>query len=67
MTTKADFTPDEWSVLLEGPASAGVMMMAAERGGSFRETRSIRQAYGAARQQHGQNALLDEIVSSKPQ
>jgi hypothetical protein len=38
MITKADFTPDEWSVLLSGPASAGVMVMAAERGGSFRET-----------------------------
>jgi hypothetical protein len=67
MTTKADFTPDEWGVLLEGPASAGVMVMAAERGGTFRETRSIRKAYAEAREQQGQSALLDEIVSSKPQ
>jgi hypothetical protein len=67
MTTRADFTPDEWSVLLEAPASTGVMVMAAERGGTFRESRSIREAYAEARQQHGQSALLDEIVSSKPQ
>jgi hypothetical protein len=67
MTTKADFTPDEWRVLLAAPASTGVMVMAAERGGTFRETRSIREAYAEARQQHGQSALLDEIVSSKPQ
>lgn len=67
MTTKADFTPDEWSLLLEGPASAAVMVMAAERGGTFRETKRIDEAYAEARQQHGQSALLDEIVSSKPQ
>jgi hypothetical protein len=66
MATKADFTPDEWRVLLEGPASAGVMVMAAERGGSFRENRSIRAGYAEARQQHGQSALLDELVSSMP-
>jgi hypothetical protein len=66
MATKADFTLDEWRVLLEGPASAGVMVMAAERGGTFRETRSIREAYEEARQQHRQSALLDEIVSTKP-
>jgi hypothetical protein len=67
MITKADFTQDEWSVLLSGPESAGVMVMAAERGGTFRETRSIREAYAEARQQHGQSELLDEIVSSEPQ
>jgi hypothetical protein len=67
MTTKADFTPDEWSVLLEGPAGAGVMVMAAERGGTFSETKAIRAAYTEARQQHGQGTLLDEIVSSTPQ
>jgi hypothetical protein len=66
MATKADFAPDEWRVLLEGPASAGVMVMAAERGGTFRENRSIRKAYAEARQQHGQSVLLDEIVSFKP-
>jgi hypothetical protein len=52
---------------VEGPASAGVMVMAAERGGTFRETKRINQAYAQARQQHGQSALLEEIVSSKPQ
>jgi hypothetical protein len=67
MTAKADFTPDEWKGLLAAPPSAGAMVMAAERGGSFRETRSIREAYAEARQQHGQSALLDEIVSSNPQ
>jgi hypothetical protein len=67
MSAKADFTSDEWRVLLEGPVSAGVMVMAAERGGTFRETRSIREAYAEVRQQPSQSALVDEIVSSKPE
>jgi hypothetical protein len=67
MTTKADFTSDEWTLLSEAPASAGVMVIAAERGGSFRETKSITQAYEVVRELHGPSALLDEIVASKPQ
>jgi hypothetical protein len=66
MTTNADFTPDEWRVLREAPASAGVMVMAAERGGTPSEARSITDAYSVVRELHGQAAILDEIVSSKP-
>jgi hypothetical protein len=42
------------------------MVMSAERGGAFSESKSIGEAYEEARQQPGQSALLDEIVSSKP-
>jgi len=66
MTSKADFTPEEWELIVEGPTGAGTVVMTAERGGMFRETFSMAKAYGEARQQHGDSELLDELVSSKP-
>jgi hypothetical protein len=66
MTGKADFTPEEWTVVLEGPPSAGLIVITAQRGGTFRETYSMAKAYTEARQNHGASELLDEIVSAKP-
>jgi hypothetical protein len=66
MTTKAAFTPQEWEVVLEGPPSAGMLVMTAQRGGMLRESISLAKAYVEARQQHGQSELLDEIVAVKP-
>jgi hypothetical protein len=66
MTTKADFTPQEWEQVLEGPPSAGMLVITAQRGGMLRETISMAKAYVEARQQHGQSELLDEIVAAKP-
>ena len=67
MTGKADFTQDEWQVVLEGPPSAGMIVVTAQRGGTFRETIAIAKAYVEARQHHGESELLDEIVSAKPE
>ncbi len=67
MTGKADFTEEEWRLVLEGPPSAGMLVVTAQRGGTFRETIAIAKAYGEARQQHGESELLDEIVSAKPE
>jgi hypothetical protein len=67
MTGKADFTPEEWHTILEAPTSAGLAVVTAERGGSFRESFAMAKAYAEARQQHGQSALLDEIVAAKPE
>src|SRR6266496_6173801 len=67
MTAKGDFTPEEWQVVLLGPPSAGMIVVTAQRGGSFRETIAIAKAYGEARKQHGESELLDEIVSAKPE
>ena len=58
MTTKADFTEDEWKTVLEAPPAAGLMVAAAQRGGSFRESFGIAKAYTEARKQHGESALL---------
>jgi hypothetical protein len=66
MTTKADFSADEWKVVLEAPPSAGLIVIAAARGGTFRETFAMSKAYAEARAQHGETELLDEIVAAKP-
>jgi hypothetical protein len=66
MTTKADFTEEEWNQVIEGPTSAGMVVTTAERGGTFRETFAIAGAYTDARKEHGASELLDEIVSHRP-
>ena len=67
MTTKTDFTPEEWHLILEAPPSAGMIVVTAQRGGSFRETIAMAKAYAEARQQHGKSELLDDIVAAKPE
>jgi hypothetical protein len=67
MTGKADFSPEEWEVVLKGPPSAGMIVITAQRGGTFRESFSMAKSYGEARKQHGESELLDEIASTKPE
>ena len=67
MTGKTDFTEEEWKLLLEGPPSAGLIVVSAQRGGTFREAFAIGKAYTEARKQHGDSQLLDEIVEAKPE
>ena len=66
MTTKAAFTPEEWQVVLEGPPSAGMIVITAAHGGTFRETIAMSKAYVDARAQHGASELLDEVVAANP-
>ena len=67
MTTKSDFSTDEWHLILEAPPSAGMIVVTAQRGGTFRETIAMAKAYTEARKQHGESELLDEIVAAKPE
>ena len=67
MTSKSDFTPEEWQLILEAPPSAGMIVVFAQRGGSFRESIAMAKAYVEARQHHGKSELLDEIVAAKPE
>jgi hypothetical protein len=67
MTTKTDFTPEEWDTVLMAPPSAGLYLVMSDRGGTFKETFAIGKAYTEARQQHGESELLDEIVAAKPE
>ena len=67
MTGKADFTPEEWKLVAEGPPLAGMAVATAQRGGTFRESFALAKAYTEARGEHGESQLLDELVSEKPQ
>jgi hypothetical protein len=67
MTGKADFSPEEWDIVLKGPPSAGMIVITAQRGGTFRESFSMAKSYSEARKQHGDSELLDEIASTKPE
>ncbi len=66
MTAKTAFSADEWRTVLEGPPSAGMIVVTAARGGMIRESIAMSKAYTEARAQHGESELLDEIVSAKP-
>ena len=65
MTRKADFNAEEWSLVLEGPPVAGVIVATAHRGGSFREAISMGKAYQEAQKEQSAD-LISEIVSSNP-
>jgi hypothetical protein len=63
MTTKAAFSPEEWETVLQGPPTAGTIVITAAHGGTFRETIAMAKAYTEARTEHGESELLDEIAS----
>jgi hypothetical protein len=67
MSGKADFSEDEWHLIVQGPPTAGMIVVTAQRGGTFRETFSIAKSYVEARGNHGESAILDEIVSARPE
>jgi hypothetical protein len=67
MTTRSDFSDDEWHLILEAPPSAGLIVVTAQPGGMLRETIAMAKAYVEARQQHGESELLDAIVAAKPE
>jgi hypothetical protein len=67
MTGKTDFTEQEWKTVLEGPSTAGMIVVTAARGGTIREALAIGKAYVEARRQHGASQLLDEIVDARPE
>lgn len=66
MTTKAAFTEEEWTLILEGPAGAGFTVIMSQRGGTIRETVSMAKAYVEAQKQPGGSELIDAIVAEKP-
>ena len=66
MTTKADFNAEEWDALVAGSLMAAMQVVAAERGGTIRESLAVGRIYSEARQHHGVSALLDAMVASPP-
>lgn len=66
VTIRAAFNPDEWSAIASAPVLAGMMVMAADRGGTVRETLSISRAYAEARASSETGELLREVVATPP-
>ena len=66
MTGKAEFNAEEWDKVVDGPALAGLIVIAAQRGGTIRESMHMARVYAEARKQHSQTDLLGEIVATPP-
>jgi hypothetical protein len=66
MATKADFSPEEWKQIVEGPATAGFIALTAASGGTFKETIALARAWTDARKTHGASQLLDDLAAEKP-
>jgi hypothetical protein len=68
MTSRADFSDEEWHLISQGPPTAGMIVITAQRGGTLRESFSLAKSYVEARQQHhGESAVIDDIVASRPE
>lgn len=66
MTAKAEFNAEEWDQVVDGPAIAGLIVVAAQRGGTIRESLHMGRVYADARKEHAESDLLGEIVSTPP-
>jgi hypothetical protein len=66
VTNRAAFTDEEWDLLREAPEDAGLIVITAQGGGTFRETFALAKAYTEARKQHGASELLDQLVEAGP-
>jgi hypothetical protein len=66
MTGKADLTPEEWETVAQGPTTAGLIVVTAQRGGAFREMFAITKLYAEVKRQPGSSELVDEIVAARP-
>jgi hypothetical protein len=66
VTKKADFNADEWSKVVEAPLLAGLHVVAADRGGSIRESVAVARVYAEARKGKGESELLDELAATPP-
>jgi hypothetical protein len=66
VTSKADFNAEEWSIVVDGPLYAGLRVIAADRGGTLRESMAMGRVYQEARAKHGTSPLLDALMKSPP-
>ena len=65
MTAKAEFNAEEWSAVAGAPLLAAMMVIAADRGGSVRESVAVAKAYGEAREQYT-SELMSALLASPP-
>ena len=66
MTTKADFNAEEWSTIVEAPLLAGLRVIAADRGGTIRESLAMGRVYNEAHEKGGDSEIVSELVKSPP-
>jgi hypothetical protein len=66
VTSKADFNAEDWSTVVDGPLYAGLRVIAADRGGTLRESMAMGRVYQEARAKQGASSLLDELIKSPP-
>jgi hypothetical protein len=65
MTTKAAFNAEEWAAVAAAPYLVGMLVVAADRGGTVQETMAIARAIGDARSYYT-GGLLHDIVHTAP-
>ena len=65
MTGKAEFNAEEWSVVAGAPLLAAMLVIAADRGGSIRESVAVGRAYTEAREQHD-GELMSALLATPP-
>jgi hypothetical protein len=65
MTTKAAFNAEDWSVVTNAPLLTAMLVIAADRGGTVRESIAISRVYADAREQGG-GELLEAVLSTPP-
>lgn len=66
MAAKTDFSSAEWKQIVEGPTTAGFIVLTAAGGGTFKETFALARAWTDARKEHGASQLLDDLAAEKP-
>ncbi|HET9102866.1 MAG TPA: hypothetical protein VFN55_05880 [Solirubrobacteraceae bacterium] len=66
MTSKADFNAEDWSTVVDGPLYAGLRVIAADRGGTVRESLAMGRVYQEARARQGESPLLEALIASPP-
>lgn len=70
MTTKSDYSHEEWTLLVEGPPLAAMHVIAAEAWRGAAEVSAIGRVYGDARQGDsallGSTGLIHDIVEDPP-
>jgi hypothetical protein len=66
MTHKAEFDAEEWSLILEAGPTAAMIVVAANKGGTIRESLSVGKSYAAEQENAEQTELLAAIVADRP-
>jgi hypothetical protein len=66
MTTKAEFNAEEWSTIVSGPFVAGLTVIAADRGGTVRETLALAKGIAEEQREGDKPELVQELLTERP-